>query len=279
VGYATLRLIVFLLRALSPGEPIEEDALTRPRSAPKMQTAWKLAALVLPILLIIGGVLTWAVYRAEQRTQFEKKITQLISDSNKELDNAKRLAPTDRNAARDAAQKALGYADQARTSSPNDQRTGPLYYQARDYFDTISGITVLNAAPSFATFSDPKAKPTRIIVHWPDLFILDRGLQRVYHYVVNDIGSSATPTPGDGVILKTGDKVDTRTVGDLWEMSWLDVGRLAVLDRTGAYYQYDLTKRLGSRALSMTQALGRARPWPCRMPTICIWWMRRILKY
>ncbi len=246
VGRGVLRGIVAAIRLLTPGDPKTE----KPTAAPaprRLQTAWKLAALVVPILLIIAGLTMWFVYRAEQRTAHERKLAQLTTTITQEMENAKRLAPTDRAGARTAAQNAVTSAEQLRALTPNDARASQLYYQARDLLDTLNGVAVLNAAPLLITFADPKTKATRVIVRTPDLFILDRGAQRVYRYQLNDLGAGATPTPADGVILKPGDRIEkryddraeTRTVGELFDLFWVDAGRLVALDRTGVFYQYD----------------------------------------
>jgi hypothetical protein len=100
---------------------------------------------------------------------------------------------------------------------------------------------------------------TRLIAHWPDLFIFDRGLQRVYRFTINDLGSNAAPASGDGVILKFGDPVESRTVGEMFDLVWLDAGRLVALDRTGAYYQFDPARAAWtSRVVNDPSAWARA---------------------
>ncbi len=231
------RVTVFLLRAIIPGEPKEDQSARKP--SPTLRTAWKLAAFALPVLLIVAGVAMGVVYRADQRAALERKITQLVSDSGKSLEESKRLERTDKTAARGEAQKAVNLAEQARALNPLDPRVSDAYFLAQDSLDALSGVSVIYALPTFATFADPKSKLTRIVVHWPDLFILDRGLQRVYRFAINDVGSNAAPASGDGIILKYGDKIENRTVGEIFDLLWLDAGRLVALDRTGAYYQYD----------------------------------------
>jgi hypothetical protein len=113
---------------------------------------------------------------------------------------------------------------------------GPVWDGNEVWLITAGGAT-------FAAFPDQKSQVTRIVAHWPDLFILDRGLQRVYRFTINELGSNAAPASGDGVILKFGDRIESRTVGEIFDLLWLDAGRLVALDRSGAYYQYDPTKQ------------------------------------
>jgi hypothetical protein len=251
------RAIIFLIRAITPGAPKEGAARRAP--SPKVRTAWKLAALAVPVLLVAAGLAMWGIYRADQRAALERQVTQFVNDSGKTLEDAKRLERTDRTGARDAAQKAVTLAQQARALSPNDPRVSSAYFAAQDFADTLSGVSVIYALPSFVTFSDPRSRVTRLIAHWPDLFILDRGLQRVYRFTINDLGSNAAPASGDGVILKFGDPVESRTVGEMFDLVWLDAGRLVALDRTGAYYQFDPARAAWtSRVVNDPSAWARA---------------------
>jgi len=233
------RMIVFIIRAVAPGEPEEETQ--RASSSPR-STAWQLASLVFPILLIVAGGFMWVNYRTDQQRIQAEQVNQSIADSIKALERAKSLAPSDKNGARIAAQSAITLAQQARTASPNDTRASKAFYDAEDFLDGLNGILVLFVQPSFKTFSEPQAKPTSIVTHFPDVFIFDSGTQRIYRFAISDTGTSATPVAGDGVILKAGDKVGDRTVGQLIDMMWIDAGRLLALDRNGVFWKYDPTR-------------------------------------
>lgn len=229
------RGLAFLLRAITPSELKAHKTV----AAAKPQTAWKLASLVWPVLLILIGTANWIIYRADQQAATERRLTQLVQNANGWLEEAKRLQATDRTVAREAIRQALELLEQARALRPNDSHVASLWNRAQDLMDEVNGITIIFPSSPFAHFADPKSKITRIVTRAPDVFLLDRGLQRVYRYTINEVGSSATPVAGDGVILKAGDRVDNRTVGELFELVWLDAGRLIALDRNGAYYQFD----------------------------------------
>jgi hypothetical protein len=249
------RTLVFLIRAITPGEP-KENKPARPST--QLQTAWKLAALVLPLVLIFTGIVTWGMYRADQQAAQERRLTQLVNNANGLMEEAKRLQPTDRVAAREAVRRALELLEQARALRANDPRVASAVNRAQDLLDELNGISVIFSLPTFATFAD-KSQITRIVARASDVFLFDRGLQRVYRYVVNESGSSATPASSDGVILKSGDRVGNRTVGEIFDVVWLDAGRLVVLDRTGAYYQFDASRNTWSaRAANEPAAWARA---------------------
>ncbi len=241
VSRALARGLLFLLRGFLPGEP-PEDQPSRDRP-PAREAGWRLLALLFPVVLIAAGGWMWFNTRAEQQRVQAAQVTQLITQAKAAIDIGKGLAPLDKSGARDAFQKAITLTDQAKTLNPTDATARSVSYAAQDELDKLNGISVLLFLPSFATYSDPKAKPARIVAHSPDVYVLDRGTSRVYHYIVNDAGPSVTPTPADGIILKFGDKAGDRTVGELIDLLWVEPGgRLIAIDKAGAFLEYDQSK-------------------------------------
>ncbi len=241
VSRAFARALLFLLRSFLPGGPAE-DAPARV-SPPPRQAGWRVLALLFPLVLIAVGGWMWFTTRAEQQHLQGTQVTDLLNQSTALVATGKNLTNTDKNAARLSFQQAISLTNQAQAIMPNNAAVRTAYYAAQDELDRVNGISVLLFLPSFATFSDPKANPSRIVTHYPDVYILDRGTSRVYHYLVNDAGPSVTPTPGDGVILKLGDKAGDHTVGDLIDLTLVDQGnRLIAIDKTGAFLEYDPSK-------------------------------------
>ncbi|MBI5652368.1 MAG: hypothetical protein HZC40_18270 [Chloroflexi bacterium] len=231
------RAIVFLLDALMPGEPRARGQ--RAPTSPRVQTAWQLAALVFPILLIGAGSAMWVGYRADQQRIKADQLTQLVAQANKAIEDGKTLARTDRNAARELFQRAITLTEQTKTLNPSYAPARTAFYNAQDELDKLNGVLVLFPT-ALATFSEANANPTRVIVRAPDVFVLDRGAHRVYRFVSGD--ANATPTPGDPVILKMGDRVSDRVVGELIDLTLTDAGRIVVIDRGGSFLQYDTTR-------------------------------------
>lgn len=233
---ATARVIVMVLDAITPGEHTQR----RPAPAsPRLRTAWKLAALVFPLVLILLGTVHWITYRTEQQTALERRMTQHIHAANGRLEEARRLATTERARARELVQEALQLIEQARALRPNDPRVASTWNRAQDLMDELNGITSLFPTPPFAHFAETRSQVTRIVARASDVFILDRGAQRIYRYVVNAVGSAATPVGSDGIILRAGERVDGRTVGEIFALVGLETGRVVALDRSGAYYLFD----------------------------------------
>ncbi len=235
-------VVIFAVRAFLPGAPDEGRPVSLTPAKSNLQTAWRLAALLLPVLLLVLGGYAWISYRAEAQQRTNAQVTQYINQANALIDAAKRLAPTDKVAARDSYQKAMALAKQAQQLVPNNPTPRTVYFNAQDAFDQLNGISVLFSFVKFATYSDPKSNATRIVSHLPDVFVFDRGTQRIYRYAMNETGTAVAAVAGDGIILKTGDKIGERTVGELVDILWLDSGRLVALERTGLFLLYDPVK-------------------------------------
>lgn len=240
VGMA--RLIVRLIRLLLPGAPKEETRAPTTREPSGAQAGWRLAALIFPLLLIALGGAAWVNLRLEAQQIQIQQVNQSFQDANAWIEKGKSLSQTDKAAADEAFRQALSSARQAMEINPNHAGARSAFYQAQDLLDQLNGIAVLFSLPQFANYTDPQASPARIVSHYPDVFVLDRGTQRVYRYRVDEAGASAAPVAGDGVILKAGDKFDNRTVGELIDLIWVETGRLVAIDRSGAFWQYDPAK-------------------------------------
>ena len=246
VSRAFARATLFLLRSVLPGEPKEDvSASTKP---PPREAGWRLLALLFPVVLIAAGGWMWFNAKAEQQRAQGAEVAQLLAQAKTQVNTGKGLAPVNKDGARDAFQTAITLTNQAKAINPADATITSVFYSAQDELDKLNGISVLLFLPSFATYPDAAAQPARIVMRYPDIYLLDRGTSRLYHYIVNDAGPSVTPTPGDGIILKAGDKAtdrsgSERSVGDLIDVTWVEPGgRLIVIDRAGTFLEYDPSK-------------------------------------
>jgi hypothetical protein len=226
--------IARLIRAFIPGGQAGGKT-----ASPKIRTAWQFAALLFPVL--VAGLTTgaWIQYQRDQDRDRALHFAQLMDQTRTALKTADALTKTDKASARDYAAQALKLADQARKLDPNSAPARSIYSQAQDVLDQIDGVSFLLYVPTFADYGDPRARPARVVLHLPDIFVLDRGMNRIYRYRMDEVGSSAQPVSGDGGILKGGDRVGDRVVGELIDIMWVDAGRLVALDRNGVFWQYD----------------------------------------
>jgi len=228
-------LILFFGR-VSPGEPA--TGARGAATASRAQPAWQIAALALPILVIGFGGWTWGAYQTNKIRLQNEQIAAWVKDAGKALDNGRTLLRTDRNAAREQFIITQQLTDRVKTLNASHAEARKIANDAQDEIDKLNGVQVLFPV-SFATFADPKVNVTRVLIRGADVFILDRGTQRVYRYTFNESGVSLTAHGTDGIILKPADKVDNRPVAEIVDMTMLDTGRVVAVERTGGFLQYD----------------------------------------
>lgn len=249
-------LIVTIIRLVVPGDP-EAKRSSEKSAAPRAQTAWQLAALVFPLILIGIGTGAGLWYRAEQQRLTAIEVERLTGDATKALERAEQLTSTDKVGARVAAQQAFDLASQARQKSPSDPRVSKTWYGAKDLLDKLSGIAIVNAT-AFHTLVDTPAVSARIAANYPSVFILDRTAGKIYRYQATDAGATPAQNSDAGVILKTGDRVSERSVGQFIDIAMVDSRRLVALDRNGNFLQYELDRATWSaRAAVDAQAWAR----------------------
>ena len=148
-------------------------------------------------------------------------------------------------------QEAESLINQALALKPTDAEALDLIDGIQRDMDTAKGITRL--APSqvttLANFTAPATSPARIIGDGYNLWVLDKGDQKVYKFVLNPQGNGVQPG-GDSVLLRKGDQVGNVVVGDLVEMAWIPQGgdrktnNLVVLESGGNLVQYDIQRGL-----------------------------------
>lgn len=227
------------LRFILPGVPERERVMPQRVSS---QPLWmKIVALLLPVIFIALAVVM--IYRQTQ--DLERKFDGLITQAKQTVTEADAL--TDSAAKRDKLTQAEAVLAEARKIHNDDPRVATVYYQIQDKKNELDGIVVLYSLAPIQQYADPNAKPVRLLAHENDLFVLDRGAQRIYHYTLNDAGTGIKPVSGDGSILKTGDTIgtDQRAVGDLLDIAWADpggnlqTGVLVAVDNAGLVMTFD----------------------------------------
>lgn len=226
-----------VLRVILPGLPERDRPASRRASG---QPLWlKAVAIALPLLFVLlAGAMFYQRYQGRQKqfTDLVNQVSQLVEDAKKETDRAVKL---------EKLNQALDKLAEARKLNENT-KTSVLYYDIQDQLNLANGIAVIFVMPTIARYTDAGANPRRIVAHDNDVFVLDRGTQRVYRYVVNEIGTEAKAS-GDGVFVKTGDKIGERTLGELVDMAWvepggnLQTGSLLVVDSAGTLALFDPT--------------------------------------
>jgi len=129
----------------------------------------------------------------------------------------------------------------------HEEDTERLAQQLAEQLDEIDRVVRLYWVPTLRQYTEPGASPEAVIVHGIDIYVLDKGLDRVYKYLFNPLkdGLQELGENVPEILLRAGDERDGLTVGDLVDMTWMppgpgrEWGSLLVLEESGALLEYE----------------------------------------
>jgi len=211
------------------------------RARQRPQTRWGVAAVIaLPVLVLLfalgyNGYRNWSL-----RTQFEERLA-----SAKEMRDMALASAESPALARDYWLGVITKVDEAAELQPNNQELPPLKVQALSEIDRIDGVTRLDTIYHLYTYADPESKSKRVLVAGLDVFVLDRGTNRVYRHTLTQVRNALRDPEGDQVLVEQGQTVAGQSVGALLDMAWMreggdrQTGMLVILDRNGLLIEYD----------------------------------------
>lgn len=87
---------------------------------------------------------------------------------------------------------------------------------------------------------DAPLESARIVLRGNEVYVLDRGSDRVCRFLLNDVGDALQDAALDPVILKPGDELAGVVVGDIVDIAWMESGGVrrqstfAALERSGS---------------------------------------------
>ncbi|RUA16519.1 MAG: hypothetical protein DSY55_03905 [Clostridia bacterium] len=172
--------------------------------------------LIIAVAAITGGM--WYNQTQQRTRQFEES----LSSAQEQMDQAHKT--TDVNQARSYMQFAQQQLDQASTFYPDDPRIVKLRADILAYQSEINKVVGMMAGFDLPliSFSDPASNPTAVFVNGLSVYILDAGRGVFERYQLDDATSDRLASTGENptVLLKTGDKVESRVVGQLAYAIW-----------------------------------------------------------
>jgi len=212
----------------------------RERAQAAPQARWGLIAAVaipLAVVLVVGGYL---VYRDwSLRTQFNKH----LSDAKLSRDIALASAASP-SVARDYWQQVITNVEAAAKLMPQNAELQPMREEAEGALDRIDGVTRVTPVKLY-DYQEPGSVPSRVIVAGLNVYVLDRGLGRVYHHILNERRTEVKDSTANQVLIQQGQPVEGQSVGSLIDITWFQnggerqAGALLILDRNGLLLEYD----------------------------------------
>lgn len=239
-----------LFRRILPGVETPEQVparrvaqARRPRATAEARGSKVMVALAIAIPLIVAlfvGViyLQWGKAR-------EARFVELMEQAKTRHTLA--LTASDKPTARRLLQEAQGLLTEAQTLKPEDPAVGGLQGEIQATLDKINNVVKLYWIGALQKYDDPGSNPSRVIVSGIDVYVLDKGTDRVYKYLLNEVGDGLQDLDVDHVLLRKGDQRGDIVMSDLVDMVWMAVGggrqtsNLLVLESGGSLLEYDPT--------------------------------------
>jgi hypothetical protein len=213
----------------------------RPRAATEAKGTKVMVAVAIAIPLI-AAVFVGVVYLQRGRAR-EARFVELVEQAEAKHDLA--LTASDKPTARRMLHEAQGLLTEAQTIKQEDPIVGGLQGEIQATLDEINNVVKLYWVGALQKYDDPGSDPGQVIVSGIDIYVLDKGTDRVYKYLLNEVGDGLQALDVDPVLLRKGDQREDIVVSDLVDMVWMPVGggrqtsNLLVLESGGSLLEYD----------------------------------------
>ncbi len=199
-------------------------------------------AMAIPLVMLAVVIATRIDWESRQKDRFGD--IQAVAQSQYDA------AMTSENIAarRQGLYDTLATTEEGLAIEPGDEMLMSLKRNTEHQLDQINAVDRIYTFYKLAELEDGGgtwSSASRIVVQGIDLFVLNRGSDRVYQFLMNDVGDALQPLDSDPMLLQTGDIAGGATVGEIVDMTWMRAGgqrtidTFVVLDRTGTMYAYD----------------------------------------
>lgn len=219
----------------------------RTRAAAEAKSSRVLVALAIAIPLVVA-LLVGVVYLQWGQAR-EARFAELVEQARARHTLA--LTATDKPTSRRLLHEAQGLLTEAQTLKPADPSPGDLQKEIQATLDKMNNVVKLYWVGALQKYDDPGNNPSRVIVRGIDVYVLDKGTDRVYKYLLNEVGDGLQDLDVDPVLLRKGDQRGDIVVSDLVDMVWMPAGsgrqtsNLLVLESGGSLLEYDPAFGLG----------------------------------
>ena len=235
-----------LLRALPdrlPEPPPQEVGTGQPgRAAVLGARALVVLAMLIPLVMVFLVIMTRLQYERTRRVQFDE----LLVTAQARYDAANRME--NQSSQRQELYAAMAVVEDGLSISPEDERLNALRRQIQHKLDQLNTVERLFHFWQLLQLDEDPVSPTdssRLVIQGINVFLLNRGSDRVLKYLLNDVGDALQPVEGDPVLVQKGAIAGGVKVGDIVDVAWLEAGgqrtlsTFVMLDRNGTLLAYD----------------------------------------
>ena len=249
---------VMARRILPEAEAPPKARRARARAPSKDRKALIGLAIAIPILI---AALVAFVYFQQERER-SARFAQLLEGAKLRTEQA--VAETERIAIRGLLNTADSLVNEALQIRPEDPEALALKAEIQAKLDEVNAVERLDQLSVLTDFP-AEGEPGRVLVKGKNVYVLDRGLNRVYRYLFNE-EKTALEGPENPILLTQGDQWGDIVVGELIDMVWIEAGgerktsNLLILESGGWLLEYDPEREPGLVPLPVAES--QSWGWP-----------------
>jgi hypothetical protein len=199
-------------------------------------------ALIIPLVMLFLIVMTRVQYQRIQGEQFDT--LQTLAGSR--YDQA--IQREDVEYMRQGLYDALATVEEGLAIAPDDKDLGNLRRRIYHKLDEIDIVEPLYHSWKLIDLADEGLSAiasARIIIHDITVYVLNRGSDRVYKFLLNDVGDALQSVDPNSTLVQKGELLGGMRLGDMVDIAWMESGgsrtmsAFVILDRTGSLLSYD----------------------------------------
>lgn len=235
-------LLIRMLPDSLPEPPAEQPAPSQALSL--SGRALVAVSLAIPLVMFFLVVMTRVQYERALRQQF----IDFQTEAQAQYDQA--MASEDKTSQREGLRRALEIVEEGLAFKPTDDTLLSLQRRINHQLDQLDVVQRLYHFWQLVELpdEDEMASPTdssRIVVEGINVFVLHRGSDRVYRFLLNDVGDALQPLDKSAVLLQKGELRGGVRLGDIVDIAWMEAGgqrtlsTFVALERGGSLLAYD----------------------------------------
>ena len=200
---------------------------------------WMGAAIAIPLIVVILVIVVYWRQMVGRQARFDE----LVAQAQQQMELVEQV---DEATARGHLLEALDSLAEAETLGLDNPQMSELQAKAANALKEVDRVIELHWISPLWEYGEPDSDPSRVIIaNNIDVYVLDKGLDRVYKHLLDEAMQALQELDVEPVLLRKGDQRDPIVVGELVDMVWAkaESGRagsnLLVLESGGSLLEYD----------------------------------------
>ena len=201
-----------------------------------------LISLIIPLVMLFMVVMTRIQYERTRKEHFGslQSLAQVRFDAAMRRENPVYV--------REGLHEAMLTVSEGLAVMPSDDLLNDIRRRIAHKLDETDSVERFYHLWKLVTLTDEPTSPidsSRIIISGTDVFVLNRGSDSLFKFLLNEVGDAFQTADGTSTLMRKGDVYGGIQIGDLVDTAWMEEGgqRIAsgfvALERTGSLLAYD----------------------------------------